>query len=159
MNSRSFFYVEKWPGVDFRWGSLFVVTQADDAYSSGLPVLFHLVLVYILLVENTKTEVDRILDKLITLLLDFWNYRIWQYMRTFPKSICNGCGILEGGVVIIFAKTFFPDCEFCSSLGTSVLLFLKALLSYMKHLDVLMSDEGFDQVFEYHQSNKLFLLR
>ena len=28
MNPRSLFYVEKWPGVDFRWGSLFVVTGA-----------------------------------------------------------------------------------------------------------------------------------
>ena len=29
MNPRSLFYVEKWPGVDFRWGSLFVVTPAS----------------------------------------------------------------------------------------------------------------------------------
>ena len=31
MNPRSLFYVEKWPGVDFRWGSLFVVTPASNA--------------------------------------------------------------------------------------------------------------------------------
>ena len=29
MNPRSLFYVEKWPGVDFRWGSLFFVTPAQ----------------------------------------------------------------------------------------------------------------------------------
>ena len=31
-----FFYVEKWPGVDFRWGSLFVVTPAKAVVNAGL---------------------------------------------------------------------------------------------------------------------------
>ena len=50
MNPRSLFYVEKWPGVDFRWGSLFVVTPARiQEFSSGGVQLF----------ENKKKEEDR----------------------------------------------------------------------------------------------------
>ena len=39
MNPRSLFYVEKWPGVDFRWGSLFVVTPALVRTSSQLHMM------------------------------------------------------------------------------------------------------------------------
>ena len=36
MNPRSLFYVEKWPGVDFRWGSLFVVTGTQRCFNVDL---------------------------------------------------------------------------------------------------------------------------
>ena len=73
MNPRSLFYVEKWPGVDFRWGSLFVVTPANHSNTNRvITILIHSVKT---LFQNVFVTLLRCVAKDVTLSLLSWRKR------------------------------------------------------------------------------------